>query len=295
MPDHHGQLMISPFVPGAEGLFRGRENEVKSSQYFLAQTAVRRCLPLPIFVVIMNVHAFEPSGGFYHFSSTRVRASAHAHPLMELLVTSGEVPFLLGEEPGSLRPYHCTCVRANQKHCLHYDATEPLHLIFVERPELQLPDTTLARLAQRLREEAVLTSQVVREQLAAVLQAVAPNPDWDERAAFCRSFIDQHATELAYTELLPRLTEHCHLSSSRLTRVFRAATGTTLQRYFRWAKLKTAITAYLGECPSLTEAGFAGGFFDQPHFSRIFRELMGVSPSSHYNAGIVQVRDGEEH
>lgn len=69
------------------------------------------------------------------------------------------------------------------------------------------------------------------------------------------------------------------LSVSRLQHLFREELGITLTDYVRWQRIKRAGLS-LQHGYSLTEAAHAGGFADSAHFSRTFRAMFGLPPST---------------
>jgi AraC-like DNA-binding protein len=70
------------------------------------------------------------------------------------------------------------------------------------------------------------------------------------------------------------------VSKYHLARLFRRAVGMTVQRYHRCLRAEQArLLIDRGSSPSL--AGAAAGFFDQSHFSRVFKQTFGVSPGTY--------------
>jgi len=69
------------------------------------------------------------------------------------------------------------------------------------------------------------------------------------------------------------------LSPSRLRALTRAETGAPLSQWLLWRKLEQAALA-ISTGASLAEAAHAGGFADQPHFSRTMRRMFGLTPGA---------------
>jgi AraC-like DNA-binding protein len=68
------------------------------------------------------------------------------------------------------------------------------------------------------------------------------------------------------------------MSESQLQRLFRNVVGVPVRRYRLWHRL--FVTAGLmASGKSLTDAALAAGFADSPHFSRTFRNMLGMTPS----------------
>ncbi|MBV7541713.1 AraC family transcriptional regulator [Acidovorax sp. sic0104] len=69
------------------------------------------------------------------------------------------------------------------------------------------------------------------------------------------------------------------LSPSRFNHLFRAEMGVSLRSYRVWSQVRLAM-AGLAVSPRLTDAALHGEFTDSAHFSRMFRQTFGMTPSS---------------
>ncbi|MBN2195339.1 MAG: helix-turn-helix transcriptional regulator [Polyangiaceae bacterium] len=69
------------------------------------------------------------------------------------------------------------------------------------------------------------------------------------------------------------------LSPDRFAHLFRAEAGVSVRRFILWPRLRRANKLVLGGA-SLTDAAHAAGFADSAHFSRSYRQVFGVSPST---------------
>ncbi|QTN28519.1 AraC family transcriptional regulator [Rhodoferax sp. AJA081-3] len=70
-----------------------------------------------------------------------------------------------------------------------------------------------------------------------------------------------------------------HLSASRFNHLFRAEMGVSFRSYRVWSQVRAAMVA-LAANPTLTHAALDAGFVDSSHFSRMFRQTFGMTPSS---------------
>ncbi len=70
-----------------------------------------------------------------------------------------------------------------------------------------------------------------------------------------------------------------HLSISHFNRLFKKETGLTFRKFVLHSKLIKAIFAMYKQ-NNLTKASFIGGFSDQPHFTRTFKNNFGIKPSA---------------
>jgi AraC family transcriptional regulator len=81
------------------------------------------------------------------------------------------------------------------------------------------------------------------------------------------------------TIALADIAEAAHLSPDRFRHLFQEQTGTRFRPYVLWLRIEVALAAFAAN-RSLTEAAHAGGFADSAHFSRTFRNMFGIAPSS---------------
>lgn len=70
-----------------------------------------------------------------------------------------------------------------------------------------------------------------------------------------------------------------HLSASRFNHLFRKEMGISFRDYRVWTQIRSAIIGFRPD-GSLTDAAMSGAFSDAAHFSRIFRQTFGMTPSS---------------
>lgn len=79
--------------------------------------------------------------------------------------------------------------------------------------------------------------------------------------------------------LLSDIAKSAHLSPDRYRHLFLEQTGIRFRPYILWLRIELALRAYTAK-HSLTEAAQAGGFADSAHFTRTFRNMFGIAPSS---------------
>lgn len=75
------------------------------------------------------------------------------------------------------------------------------------------------------------------------------------------------------------LASGVQLSASRFNHLFRAEMGVSLRTYRVWSQVRLAMVG-LAVSPRLTDAALHGEFSDSAHFSRMFRQTFGMTPSS---------------
>ncbi len=76
------------------------------------------------------------------------------------------------------------------------------------------------------------------------------------------------------------LSEHFYLSSSYLCRIFKSATGTTINKYIT-AKRITIAKALLTDGYTVNEACERCGFRDYSNFLKAFTRAVGISPKKY--------------
>lgn len=82
---------------------------------------------------------------------------------------------------------------------------------------------------------------------------------------------------------LTDLAQTVNLSPSRLSHLFKAQMGISIQKFIIWIRMKAATTYMLKESMHLTKAAYDASFYDTAHFSKHFKEIFGIKPSLVYN------------
>jgi AraC family transcriptional regulator len=81
------------------------------------------------------------------------------------------------------------------------------------------------------------------------------------------------------TVQLAEIAEAAFLSPERFRHLFVEQTGMRFRPYVLWLRIEIALAAFAAGS-NLTEASTAGGFADSAHFSRTFKRMFGIVPSS---------------
>jgi AraC-like DNA-binding protein len=92
-----------------------------------------------------------------------------------------------------------------------------------------------------------------------------------------RYIIDSHEGEKPPFD---EISKTCGLSKQRCNRIFRNAYNISMQGYFLNEKAAHARTL-LNSGQSLSDIALECGFYDQSHFSRIFKEIFQISPAKY--------------
>jgi transcriptional regulator GlxA family with amidase domain len=95
------------------------------------------------------------------------------------------------------------------------------------------------------------------------------------------------AMDRAYAEPLdvPTLAQIAHVSQAHFIRTFRATFGETPHRYLQRRRVERAMFLLRTTDRNVTDVCMAVGFSSLGTFSRVFREVVGESPSEHRRRG----------
>ncbi len=241
----------------------------------------------------MIIQKFNGKNGISVFRESNLVTQLHAHPALELLFAQeGHFTLITGNK--RLENIRFALVKPNQWHAYQGEHCN-CEFIFVE-PEFAILPDILAAIGQTENADGILA---MKETSAALLTIDAlqqwcsdslHRATYDPRILTCMNFIQNHIDE--NNLLLAQLAQQIQLSPSRLSHLFKAQIGLPIQKYIIWTRLKVTIDLVLRENKNLTEAALSAGFYDSAHFSKHFKEMLGVKPSLVYNnSRIVQGLD----
>jgi len=120
----------------------------------------------------------------------------------------------------------------------------------------------------------IVAARAVISRIAATIDV--PQPTLDPRI---KRALDMIRARISETILLAEIAEATYLSPDRFRHLFLEQTGIRFRPYILWLRIEVALAAYAAN-KSLTEASQAGGFADSAHFSRTFKQMFGIAPSS---------------
>lgn len=102
-----------------------------------------------------------------------------------------------------------------------------------------------------------------------------------QTAQAVQSYVARHLHEKITVR---EIAEALHLHPSYLNACFCAQCGSSVKTYIHAAKSREACRLLRGSRYSLTQIGAMLGYFDQSHFSRMFKQSVGMTPGQ-YRAG----------
>lgn len=82
---------------------------------------------------------------------------------------------------------------------------------------------------------------------------------------------------------ISELSQKLYTSQSPLEKRFRKTVGATPKKFSSIIRLNSVINSY-GNDKSLTELGYASGYFDQAHFIKDFRQFTGETPEKFFSS-----------
>lgn len=256
---------------------------------------------------------FVRSGLFVHHSRRRneARESALVGDASRVLLFSKGVPYRVSHpiDGGD------TCFTFTPSPQLLHDALAEFDRAAAEHPDAPLPLAEVAadpqlfllqtRIAERLETSEIGPEAIGPEAIGIEEAAIALI-----RSTLARGFEQQRAhrerrqrsgghlaTRTAHRDLveatrallassfrrrlaLGEVARAVHSSPWHLCRLFKSATGTTMQRHLNRLRVREALARLASGARDLSRVALSCGFYDHSHFTHAFRREFGVPPSS---------------
>lgn len=90
---------------------------------------------------------------------------------------------------------------------------------------------------------------------------------------------------------IEKLTQELHIGKRQLERKFQAAVGLNLKTFSRIIRFNYALQLIeKKEFDSFTKVAYDGGFYDQPHFIKDFKDLTGLNPKQYFSENLEMVK-----
>jgi AraC-like DNA-binding protein len=156
---------------------------------------------------------------------------------------------------------------------LGIDASEVLDVSIPAGDLAGAPQVSAAQLVESgFSRRAALLASAVRERLAR--QALRPDP------LVRQALAAWSASQLDHFPRIAALARQLAVSERALERRFRQHVGLTPAGYRRVARFRAVLRLHAGGLRDWASLAASGGFSDQPHLVRDFRELAGLSPAT---------------
>ncbi|MGJ4747435.1 helix-turn-helix transcriptional regulator [Leptospira sp. SA-E8] len=216
----------------------------------------------------------------------------HSHFFSQICCTLNEGPVRLQGSDGEWREFEAVFVPSRVSHrteqtsekfiIIHID---PLGLgkgIFQNpkipkgEPGLEIGDKISVQEIRNSFKEGSPTQ--IRKRILDLLHSVIPTENKKEMDPRIQNSLPKISED---ENSLTEIAKSFGLSQSRFRHLFREETGITFSEYRIWTKIRKAIL-YLSTHPQLVQAALEGGFADQAHFTRIFKNSFGLRPSDFF-------------
>lgn len=223
---------------------------------------------------------------------------AHENPLISFVLTGGNIERRSGREfertPGSSNFYH-----AFESHRNHYTKFPSKHISveigrkFLDQNSLSEAEIDIAISNNHLKEFSFVKiySEVLKydsstrisvemsllELINNSLSTKRPSgfPEWMKTV---RDFLNDNWNE---NVSLQELAKEANVHPITISKHFKRYFSCTLGEYIRRIKIDKAIDLLRTSDISLTDISYTCGFFDQSHFSRVFKQQTGFLPKSY--------------
>lgn len=262
------------------------------------------------------------------FSSRATGCSWHFHPEHQLsVVANGTGKRMVGDAISPIEPGEVTLLGSNLPHVWRYDpSAEPVHAVvvhfnddfagngFLDQPEMRSLRLLLARSHQGLQahgearlKAASLLLDLPRQHgfdrllaFLSILHTLASDSDLTTIASqgvANRSHVDLERLRCVYAYLDEHLDENitreeiaavAHLSPTAFSRFFRQHAGLTFQECLLERRIARSCEELHNLSLSITEVAHQSGFSSSASYTRAFRRVKGVTPST-YRQQIAEV------
>ncbi len=187
------------------------------------------------------------------------------------------------KDPGERSPYEVQLTGGLQippvHQCLPGDAIWNAFAALIDAAKSSAPISQVQQRAELMRMISMLVN-VPRPE-------IADDAGADSRTAARIDRAIRHiAAELKEPLSADELAEIAGLSPSHFTRLFRAYTGYTPMQFLRHERIKAARILLADVDLSIKEIAARCGFDDQYHFSKVFHQIDGLSPSEYREAAL---------
>ncbi|MGD1890491.1 MAG: helix-turn-helix domain-containing protein [Cyclobacteriaceae bacterium] len=236
----------------------------------------------------MTVREFNTHQGLYSFEIANFNTALHSHPAIELIVAI-EGRFSISTPNISYDNVNFAVIDANIPHKILASGCQ-LKLLMIEHQGFWI-ETTLAQYKISTRsgiyvENTAIDRSALFSCLEQIPRQISASNTYNERVNACLDFLESE--DVQYSSMAKTLQAKVHLSESRLSHFFKESVGISLKKYLAWCRLKKTIEKVLQDRDSLFSASLTCGFYDQAHFSKTFKERLGISPSEVYNSRMLQ-------
>ncbi|MFA6400348.1 MAG: AraC family transcriptional regulator [Salinivirgaceae bacterium] len=234
---------------------------------------------------------FSKIGGI--FIGKDIVSNFHKHYALTVILSFGET-FKLNTSEGYRDDFQFTLIQKNIDFSIETYKEEYvafIHIVPYSVEGIRLTDSTKpikklnslkSQQSLSLIKDWYYSNYNTQEMVEKILHSISLIPDtcsekeeFDNRILRALSLIMESEDEKLHVDNISKMV---NLSVSHFNRLFKKETGLTFRRFVLHSKLIKSISA-IHENNSLTQASFIGGFSDQSHLTRTFKENFGIKPS----------------
>jgi len=230
----------------------------------------------------MIVTKFNTTQGISIFEECYLKTQFHAHPATEIIIAKAG-NFSLTTKEKQLTNLQIGLILPNVLHSFNGDQAI-CEIILLEK-EFVADDKVLLALGVTNKKQGIISLPAnLKEKIPHLLQTLSQDnyqARFDKRIEQTIQFIKEHYTQSDLS--LANLSQLVHLSPSRLSHLFKAQMGISIQKFIVWIRMKAATDYMLNQNMHLTQAAYSAGFYDTAHFSKHFKDIFGIKPSLVYN------------
>lgn len=236
----------------------------------------------------MDVLKFDTFNGLYVFHLEELYADFHSHPATEI-ITASEGSFTFSTTQHTFHNVTFAVVDRNVAHQISIGEGSKVAMVMIEHHDVMVVSylanqgihLSNGHYCNTLESPLVLVEDIVN--MVANAQTIQ---QYDGRVLAAINYMVNN--QLEYKTLMDSITQEVGLSESRISHLFKENVGISLKRYLIWTKLKHTIQHHLNREDDLMTSLFKAGFYDQPHFIKNFKAMLGVSPARAYNSRTLQ-------
>ncbi len=236
----------------------------------------------------MTVVQFDIEKGIYIFEFDELRTEIHSHPAVEILYTNKGY-FTLSTNNSDHHHLTFAVIDANIQHSITANNCSLQTVMLEHNPnliqEILFQYNITLKEGFYWQKDSRCWHEDIKE-ITKKISEIEKGQGYDQRVTRVIKYLENQSVE--YSVMIKTLKQLVNLSESRLSHLFKENTGITLKKYLVWSKLKTTIANHLNEKEDLFTSLIHSGFYDQPHFSRAFKVMLGVPPSKAYNSRMLQ-------
>lgn len=238
---------------------------------------------------VMTVEEFNTDKGLYIFEVANFKTEFHSHPPIEIIIAL-KGSFSVSIEETNFDNLQFAVIAANQKHKL--SAPDCIMKVIMIEHHNKLVCEKLGLSNIKLNVAGYFSStldqaEAIIDPIVLLIKEGNLASEYDDRISAVIDYLNYNALE--YKSMIKTLQSITHLSESRLSHLFKSNIGISLKKYLIWTRIRSTIKQYLNSQEGLLSSTIDNGFYDQPHFSRNFKNMLGVKPSMAYNSRNLQV------